>query len=123
MMMKKVASLDEYIREFPSEVQKVLEKIRETIKKEAPNATEAISYGIPTFKLNGNLVHFGAYEKHVGFYPGAMAIEVFQKEMGEYITGKGTIQFQLSEPIPYHLISKITAYRVKEQLKKSKRSY
>ena len=88
--------------------QKILEKIRQTIASVAPNATEKISYGIPTFYLNGNLVHFGAYPKHIGFYPGAQPVSDFADRIKHYNTSKGTIQFQLDEPIPYDLITEIT---------------
>src|SRR5512145_406013 len=103
--------IDQYIALFPKEVQEVLGKLRSTIKETAPDATEAISYGIPTFKLNGNLVHFAAYKNHVGFYPGAEAIVVFEKELAPYKQSKGTVQFPIEEPIPYDLVKRIVEYR------------
>lgn len=116
------ASIDDYISSFPKEVQLILAKMRQTIQGVVPpETTETISYGIPTFKLHGNLVHFGGFTSHLSFFPGAEAIEVFQKELNEYVTSKGTIQFQLDEPIPYELIKKITEYRVKENLTKKSR--
>lgn len=118
--MKKYETVDEYIQNYPEDIQKVLQKVRQTIQKEAPEAVEAISYGIPTFKLNGNLVHFGGYEHHIGFYPGSEAIEVFAKELTKYDSSKGTIRFPMSEPIPFDLIAKITAYRVKKNSEKKK---
>lgn len=120
MMMKKYANIDEYIENFPKEVQTLLQDIRQTIQKTAPEAVEAISYGIPTFKLHGNLVHFAGYKNHLAFYPGALALEVFQKEVEKYQQGKGTIQFPVEGPVPLELIAKITAFRVKENLKKAK---
>lgn len=90
-----------------------MRKIRATIRKAAPKATEAISYGIPTFKHQGNLVHFAAYKKHIGFYPGSAAIRNFTKDITKYRWSKGTIQFPLDTPIPYGLVQKITRFRVK----------
>ena len=110
--------IDEYIAGFPKDVQKILEKIRMTIRKAAPAAEETIKYQIPTFTMKGNLVHFAAYKEHIGFYPAPTGIEKFQKEVSVYGSGKGTLQFPLDEPIPYDLISKIVKFRVKEQLKK-----
>lgn len=104
-----IKTVDEFISKYPDDIQIILEKIRETIKEVAPEAKEKISYGIPTFTLNGkNLVHFSAYVKHIGFYPGSAAIKDFQKDLTVYKTSKGTIQFPLDKPIPYDLIQKIT---------------
>ena len=119
--MNKVTTIDEYISNYPSEVQKILEKMRQTVKAVAPEATESISYGIPTFKLKKNLVHFGAYPTHIGFYPGPEAIEVFRKDLEGYELSKGTARFPLDQPIPYPLIKKITEYRVKKNTEKKKR--
>lgn len=116
--MKPAATIDEHIAQFPLATQKKLQEIRELVSSLAPGATEAISYGIPTFKLNGNLVHFAGYAKHIGFYPGAEAIEVFKKELSEYKTSKGTIQFPLDRPLPLDLIRKITLFRVEKNSKK-----
>jgi len=116
--MKTPVNTDAYISGFPKETQKLLKLMRATIKKAAPMASEKISYGIPTFTLNGNLVHFAAYEKHIGFYPGAKAITVFKKEISAYKWAKGSVQFPLDEPLPLKLITKIVKFRVQENLKK-----
>ena len=118
--MKNVKTIDEYIATFPKEVQKLLEQMRKTIQEAAPEATEAISYGIPTFKLNGNLVHFGGYATHIGFYPAPRGIEKFKKELSKYEGGKGTVQLPLNEPLPLDLITKIVKFRVEDNLNKSK---
>ena len=109
-------TIDEYIAGFPQEVQEILQKIRQTIRAAAPDAEEKISYQIPTFTLKGNLVHFGAFKKHIGFFPASSGVAKFKRELAEYKTSKGTIQFPLDEPIPFALISKITKFRVKENL-------
>ncbi len=115
MMRGQYKTIDEYIQTFPEDVQKILEKMRQTIKVAAPGAAEAISYQMPTFKLNGkNLVHFAAFQKHIGFYPQPSGTEAFQKELAPYKSGKGSIQFPLDKPIPYDLIEKIVKFRVKE---------
>jgi uncharacterized protein YdhG (YjbR/CyaY superfamily) len=108
--------IDKYIAGFPKEVQVILEKVRKTIRKAAPKAQETINYGIPTFTLEGNLVHFAGYKGHIGFYPTPGGIEKFKKELSVYEGAKGSIKFPLDQPIPYDLISKITAFRVKENL-------
>ncbi len=112
------ANIDEYIATFPKDIQAKLQKIRATIKKAAPKAEEAIKYQIPTFTLNGNLVHFAAYKNHIGFYPAPSGIEAFKKELAPYESGKGTLKFPLDEPIPYGLITKVVKYRVKKNLGK-----
>lgn len=113
-------NIDEYIATFPVEVREVLEKVRATIQKAAPKAEEAISYNIPTFKLNGNLVHFAGYKNHIGFYPGAAGIEAFKKEIASYKNAKGSVQFPLDKPMPLALITKIVKYRVKVTQEKAK---
>jgi len=113
-------TIDEYIAGFPPEVQAILQKIRLTIKKAAPDAEETISYQMPTFTLHGNLVHFAAFKKHIGFYPVPTGIEQFKKELAVYQQGKGSVQFPLDQPIPYGLISKIVKFRVKENAAKAK---
>lgn len=118
--MKKYTDIDGYIKNYPKKTQVILEKIRTTIKKVAPKAEETIGYGIPTFKLNGNLVHFGGYENHIGFYPGPKAIEVFKKEIAQYKTSKGAIQFPLDKPLPLSLIRKIVSYRVMVNMERKK---
>lgn len=111
--------IDKYIARFPEDVQAILEKIRKTIRKSAPNAEEIMNYGIPTFTLEGNLVHFAGFKNHVGFYPTPSGIEKFKKQLSKYEGAKGSVQFPLDQPIPYELISKIVAFRVKENLEKA----
>jgi uncharacterized protein YdhG (YjbR/CyaY superfamily) len=112
--MKPSKNIDEYIARFPENVQEILEKIRATIRKAAPDAEETIKYQIPTFTLNGNLVHFGAFKKHVGLYPVPRGVEEFKEELSAYEGGKGTVRFPLDKPIPYGLISRIVKFRVKK---------
>ncbi len=109
------ATIDDYIADFPKDVQARLNKIRQVIGKAAPKASETISYRMPTFKLNGNLVHFAAFKEHIGFYPTPSAISAFEKELAPYHTSKGAIQFPYDKPIPYELIENIVKFRVKEQ--------
>ena len=116
--MIKSKDIDTYIKSFPKDVQLILEKIRMTIKKAAPKAEEAISYGIPTFRLNGNLVHFGGFKNHIGFFPTSSGVAKFKKELQSYKISKGAIQFSLKVPVPYQLIHKITKFRVSENTKK-----
>lgn len=116
----KATNIDEYIAAFPKDVQKKLEEMRATIRKAAPDAEEAISYAIPTFKLHGNLVHFAAFKNHIGFYPAPRGIEAFKNELARYEGGKGTIQFPFDEPLPLSLISKIVKFRVKDNLERGK---
>jgi len=120
MQSKTPKDIDEYIAGFPKDVQKILNKIRSTIKKAAPKAEEAITYQIPTFRLNGNLIHFAAYKNHIGLYPAPRAVEKFKKELARYGAGKGTLRFPLDEPIPYDLITKIVEFRAKQNLEKAK---
>jgi uncharacterized protein YdhG (YjbR/CyaY superfamily) len=117
---KKVETIDEYISEFPRGVQAILKKIRTTIRNAAPDAEEAIKYQIPTFVQHGNLLHFGAYKTHIGFYPTSKAIVKFNKELSPYAGAKGTVRFPLDEPIPYDLIGRIAKSRVKDNLAKAK---
>lgn len=114
----KCNTIDEYISSFPKNTQNILEEIRLTIRKAAPDAVEAISYAIPTFKLNGNLVHFAAFKNHIGFYPTPSGIEEFEKELSVYKQGKGSVQFPIDRPLPLELISKIVKYRVKKNSEK-----
>jgi uncharacterized protein YdhG (YjbR/CyaY superfamily) len=111
--------IDEYIARFPDDVRETLEKIRMTIRKAASEAQETISYQIPTFILRGNLVHFAAFKKHIGFYPGPSGIEKFKGELSVYDGAKGSVQFPLGKPIPFSLISRIVRFRVNENLKKA----
>ncbi len=113
-------TIDEYIAGFPPDVQKILKKIRETIREAAPGAQETIKYRMPTFLLNGNLVYFAAFKNHIGFYPIPTGIEKFKKELSVYEQGKGSVQFPLDKPIPYDLITRIVKFRVKENLEKAK---
>lgn len=108
------SNIDEYIAGFPEEVQKILKRVRKTIRQAAPDAEETISYRIPTFRLNGNLVHFAAFKSHLGFYPTSSGTKAFHKEITPYKHGKGSIRFPLDQPIPYDLIAQIVAFRVKE---------
>ncbi len=117
--MKQVKTIDEYISMFPDNVQNILEKLRQTIKESAPGAEEAISYQIPTFKLNGNLVHFAAFKNHIGFYPTSSGIEAFKKELSQYKGAKGSVQFPIDKPIPFDLVRKIVKYRIKEKKNKN----
>ena len=107
-------SIDEYIAAFPPETQKVLEELRALIKEAAPDATETISYAIPTFDLNGHLVHFAGYERHIGFYPTGSGVEAFKEELKSYKSGKGSVQFPLGRSMPTDLIRRIVAFRVEE---------
>jgi len=117
---KKFETIDEYIKPFPKDVQRLLERMRQTIHRAAPEAEEAISYQIPTFKLNGNLVHFAAFKNHIGFYPTSSGIRAFKKELSKYEGSKGAVQFPLEKPIPYYLVKKIVLFRRKENLEKKK---
>lgn len=110
--------IDVYIAQFPADIQGLLTKMRLTIKAAAPNAEEKISYQIPTFYLNGNLVHFAAWQKHIGFYPGESGIAAFKQELAAYKNAKGSVQFPYSQPIPFDLIAKIVKFRVGENMKK-----
>jgi uncharacterized protein YdhG (YjbR/CyaY superfamily) len=118
--MAKPKTIDEYINMCPENIRDTLEKIRQTIRKAAPKATEAISYQIPTFRLNGNLVHFAAFKDHVSFFPTSSGIRAFKKELSKYKVSTGTVQFPIGKPIPYNLIRKIVKFRVNEILKKNK---
>jgi uncharacterized protein YdhG (YjbR/CyaY superfamily) len=108
-------SIDEYISEFPETIRNILEELRRAIRESAPKAEETISYGMPAFKLKGNLVYFAAHKNHIGFYPrGPSAIEAFKEELAPYKTSKGAIQFPFDKPIPFDLVKKIVKFRVKE---------
>ena len=109
-------SIDEYIAGFPHDVQESLEEMRMTIRRAAPDAEERISYQIPTFALKGNLVHFAAFKKHIGFYPSSSGIEKFKDELSAYAGSKGTVRFPFGEPIPFELIGRIVEFRVRENL-------
>ena len=113
-------SIDEYIAQYPENIQQILQKIRSVIQEAAPDASEKISYQMPTFFLNGNLVHFAAFKSHIGFYPVPSGIEKFQDELSQYKGGKGSVQFPLDEQIPYDLIRRVTLFRVEENTKLAK---
>lgn len=118
MSFQKPENIDQYISDFPIEIQNKLSKIRNIIKKVAPNAIEKINYGIPTFYLNGNLVHFAAYKNHLGFYPGSTGVEAFRDKILNFKNSKGAIQFPYQEELPTLLIEEIVAFRVLENLSK-----
>jgi len=117
-----VEDIDSYIAGFPEDIRERLEQVRATIRKAAPQAEEAIKYAMPTFVLNGNLVHFAAFKNHIGFYPAPTGMAAFKKDLAPYHTGKGSVQFPLDKPVPLSLITKIVKMRVQENLaKKSKK--
>lgn len=119
MVPNKTNSIDNYILGFPKETQEILQQVRSTISKAAPEAEETINYGIPTFTLKGNLVHFAGYKNHIGFYPAPSGIETFKKELSIYKGAKGSVQFPIDKPMPLALISKIVKFRVKENREKA----
>jgi uncharacterized protein YdhG (YjbR/CyaY superfamily) len=115
-------TIDAYIKTFPEDIQEVLQTIRQTIKKAAPESEEVISYKMPAFKQKSILVWFAAFKNHIGFFPKVNAIKKFEKELLKYETSKGTIRFPLDKKIPLGLISKITKFRVKEELEKTNKN-
>ena len=116
--MKSPNDIDEYIARFPDDVQKRLNTMRSTIRKAAPTAAEAIKYQLPTFVLNGNLVHFGAFKNHIGFYAMPSGNEQFRAELSRYEGAKGSVQFPYDQPLPLALVSRIVKFRVQENLKR-----
>ena len=112
--------IDEYILNFPADVQEKLKRLRKVIKESAPDAEEKITYQMPTYALYGNLVHFAAYKNHIGFYPTPSGVDAFKEELSEYKLAKGSVQFPLDEPLPNELISKIVKFRVAENIAKAK---
>ncbi len=112
-------NIDEYIADFPAEVQQKLQEIRATIREAAPEATETISYMMPAFLFNGPLVYFAAFKTHYGFFPTSSGVEAFKEELSEFELSKGTIRFPMSKPIPHDLIRRIVEFRVKENLEKA----
>jgi len=114
----KFKTVDEYILQFPEEVQGILCKLRKGIKEAAPEAEEKISYQIPTFYLYGNLVHFAAFKKHIGFYPAPSGVEAFKDELSVYKRAKGSVQFPINGQIPFELVKKIVRFRAKENIGK-----
>ncbi len=121
-MKKRFSSVDEYVSAFPKDVQDVLQQIRQTIRDAAPDAEETISYNMPAFKLNGNLVWFGAFKNHIGFYPRESAIEEFKEKLRGYELSKvqGTVKFPLDKPIPLNLVREMVKFRVRENLRGKK---
>jgi uncharacterized protein YdhG (YjbR/CyaY superfamily) len=119
---KQFKTIDEYIDTFPEDVRAILNELRQTIKETAPEARETISYQMPTFTLNGNLVHFAAFKNHIGFYPTPTGVEAFKEDLSRYKGAKGSVQFPIDQPLPLSLIRRIVEYRVQENLmKKTKR--
>jgi len=112
-------NIDDYLENFPPQIQEILKELRSTIKRAAPDADEKISYQMPTFYQKGNLVHFAAYKNHIGFYPAPSAILLFKNELSEYKNAKGSIQFPLDKPLPLDLITRIVTFRVNENIKKA----
>ncbi len=115
----KPKNIDEYIAAFPEDIQVMLTELRATIQAAAPAAEEKISYQMPTFALNGNLVHFAAFKNHIGLYPAPTGLEAFQEELSVYKTGKGSVQFPIDQPLPLDLIRKIVQYRVAENAQRA----
>jgi uncharacterized protein YdhG (YjbR/CyaY superfamily) len=122
MQRTRFNTIDEYIDTFPKSIQDVLQELRRTIRKAAPEAEEAISYQIPTFRLSGNLVHFAAFKNHIGFFPTSSGIRAFKKELSGYELSKGTVRFPMDKPLPLSLVSRIVKFRVKENLAKVKKN-
>ena len=114
-------TIDEYIAGFPAEIQEKLREMRRVIHETAPEATEKISYQMPTFFLNGNLVHFAAFKNHIGFYPAPTGLDAFKEEISKYPNSKGAVQFPMDRPIPFDLVRRIVEYRREENLKKKKK--
>ena len=119
--MEKYETIDEYIASFPVEIQKILQQLREDLQQMIPDAKQKISYAIPTFTLNGNLIHFAGYKNHIGLYPGSKAIEVLAEDLKDYETSKGTVQFPINKPLPMDLIKKIVDFCVAQNLEKKKK--
>ena len=115
----RATTIDEYIAEFPPDVQKKLQQVRAIIRETAPEATETISYAIPTFDLNGHLIHFAGFKNHIGLYPTPSGIKEFEDELAPYKSGKGSLQFPLDRPLPLDLISRIVEFRVLENTTKA----
>jgi uncharacterized protein YdhG (YjbR/CyaY superfamily) len=120
-MAQRYKSIDEYIKTFPPDIQNILEKIRQIIRKAAPEAKEVISYQMPAFRLNGILVYFAAHKNHIGFYPTASGIAAFKEELSSYQWSKGAVQFPFDKSIPFDLLKRIVELRVKENLAKQKK--
>lgn len=110
----KFSNIDDYIASFPLETREILEQLRETIRKNAPGASQTINYGIPTFTLRGNLVHFAAFKNHIGFYPTPSGIEAFKKDLSAYDVAKGSVKFPIDKPLPFDLIGRMVKFRAAE---------
>ncbi len=119
METNKPLNIDEYIASFPEEIQMILEELRQTIRRAAPEAEEVISYAMPAIKQNGVLVYFAAYNKHIGFYPTASGIATFQSALSDYKTSKGAVQFPIGKPLPLNLVADIVKFRVIETKEKA----
>jgi uncharacterized protein YdhG (YjbR/CyaY superfamily) len=113
-------TVDEYIASFPTETRVKLQELRTTIRAAAPEAEEKISYQMPTFFLKGNLVYYAAWKKHIGFYAVPSANEAFKDELSAYTVSKGAVQFPLDQPLPVDLITRMTRFRVAENLARAK---
>ena len=120
MKTDRTNDIDKYIAGFTKDKQKLLEQLRGIIRKAAPQAQEAISYGMPAFKQNGMLVFFAAWKNHIGFYPTSSGIKAFKKDLSPFEVSKGTVQFSLDKPLPKGLVSKIVKFKVKENLEKTR---
>jgi uncharacterized protein YdhG (YjbR/CyaY superfamily) len=120
-MAREFKTMDEYINTFPDDVRNILNELRQVIKEAAPEAEETINYQMPTFTLNGNLVHFAAFKNHIGFYPTPTGIEAFKKELAPYKGAKGSVQFPIDQPLPLPLIRRIVEYRVKENVERKQK--
>ena len=118
--MTKPKDIDDYIKDFPPEMQLLLEQMRKTIKNLVPQAEEVISYGMPAFKMNGMIAWFGGFKNHIGFYPAPMSVEVFREELSVYKQGRGSVQFPLDKPLPLDLIIRIVMFRISENQQKDK---
>ncbi len=114
-------TIDEYIAQFPDDVQERLQTMRATIHAAAPDATEAIAYGMPTFRFNGNLVHFGAFKSHIGFYPTPNGLDEFKDRLAVYKGAKGSVQFPFDQPLPLDLVTDIVKFRLAENSQKKKK--
>jgi len=120
--MKTVDNVDDYIAGFPEKTREILQQVRQTIKKTAPQSGEKISYGIPTFIMNDTyLIYFAGYKKHISTYPAPRSSKEFKKELSQYQGGKGTVQFPLDKPIPFELIRRITKFRLRENSETAKK--
>lgn len=121
MSPQKAATIDAYIAAFPAAVQQLLQTIRRTVQAEVPDATEAIAYDMPTFKLDDrNLVHFAAFKQHIGFYPAPTGVPAFEQALSGYKTGRGSVQFPLDKPLPLALIKRMVQHEVQRHREQGK---